>query len=214
MEILIFGIFLAAILSLDITHAFQTLISQPIFASVVLGLIWGHPEVGLIMGIVFELIFLRILPVGGNAFPENNMAAMTATIIMIALIRENPQLFNQYLILVIPFGFLHSYIGMKVTVYHRKWNNHFLNKIKQISQDRIVNSAFFIKIIIASMVHFVASMFLSGLILAIIFYQLVLKLNGYWISLLPDIPPIFWIIVFSVLGIITISPIYLKRENG
>lgn len=53
-----------ALLSLDRTAAFQTMVSRPIVAAPLIGLILGSPWTGLLSGIALELLFIGDPPVG------------------------------------------------------------------------------------------------------------------------------------------------------
>lgn len=68
-----------AIVYLDTTAAFQFMVCQPIIACPVYGIIAGRPEVGLFFGLIFQLLWLRALPIGAARFPEGNLGALVAT---------------------------------------------------------------------------------------------------------------------------------------
>lgn len=212
MEVIFIGIFIASIVALDTTHAFQIQISQPIFACTLLGIIFNQPEIGIAMGIIFELVYLNILPIGGNAFPENNMAAMSATILLISLVKGNPEFASYYWIIAIGMGLILAYVDMKITVYHRHWNSRFLLKLESESQSKILSSRDFIKIIIFSMIHYVFFMFLINLILVLGIYLIVEEGIGSRIGLLPEIPFFFWVLVFSIMGITSLYTNYFRKN--
>jgi len=72
-------ILMAGIVSMDTTSGPQILVSEPIVSCSVLGLLFGSPETGLLLGIMFQLLWLGYLPLGGTLFTDNNMAAYIAT---------------------------------------------------------------------------------------------------------------------------------------
>lgn len=61
---------LASLLELDTTYAFQTLVSRPIIAGPIFGLITGDVMAGVQVGIFAELLFSDISPLGGIIPPS------------------------------------------------------------------------------------------------------------------------------------------------
>jgi PTS system mannose-specific IIC component len=64
---------------LDTTAVAQLMICQPLIACPLWGLITGHPNIGLLFGTVFQLLWLGSLPIGATKFPEGNVGALIAT---------------------------------------------------------------------------------------------------------------------------------------
>lgn len=67
------------IVALDTTSGPQLMISEPIVSCSLLGVIFGAPETGLMLGILFQLLWLGYLPLGGTLFTDNSMAAYIST---------------------------------------------------------------------------------------------------------------------------------------
>ena len=63
---------------MDTTAAFQFMISHPIVACGVVGLILGNFPLGFMVGIVLELIWLNEIPTGSAKFSEGNVGATVA----------------------------------------------------------------------------------------------------------------------------------------
>ena len=63
MELILISVFIS-ILALDITIAFQVLISSPIFAGPLLGWLLGDVWLGFEMGFLFQLLWLSKIPAG------------------------------------------------------------------------------------------------------------------------------------------------------
>lgn len=61
---------LGALLGLDVVSFPQAMISRPIVAATLAGAFIGHPEAGLLIGVVLELIALDTLPFGASRYPE------------------------------------------------------------------------------------------------------------------------------------------------
>ncbi|HEY3295830.1 MAG TPA: PTS sugar transporter subunit IIC [bacterium] len=68
-----------AFVYLDTTAVAQFMISQPLIACPLWGLLVGRPEVGLFFGVAFQLIWLGSLPIGAAKIPEGNVGALIAT---------------------------------------------------------------------------------------------------------------------------------------
>jgi mannose/fructose/N-acetylgalactosamine-specific phosphotransferase system component IIC len=68
-----------AVVYLDTTAVAQFMISQPLIACPIWGLLVGRPEIGIFFGVAFQLIWLGSLPIGAAKFPEGNVGALVAT---------------------------------------------------------------------------------------------------------------------------------------
>lgn len=67
------------VIALDRTAAFQVMVSRPIVAAPVMGLLLGHPLTGLLVGLLLELIWISRLPLGGFIPPNECLGALLAT---------------------------------------------------------------------------------------------------------------------------------------
>ncbi len=79
MELFPVIIILAGIVATDTTAGPQLMISEPIVTCTALGMLFGRPELGIMLGILFQLLWLAYLPLGAVRFTDNNMAAYIAT---------------------------------------------------------------------------------------------------------------------------------------
>ena len=75
-EILFTIALLGAIIGLDVVSFPQAMISRPIVAATVSGLMLGNPAGGLLVGATLELIALETLPVGASRYPEWGSASV------------------------------------------------------------------------------------------------------------------------------------------
>lgn len=66
------------LVGLDLVSVAQVMISRPLVAGTVAGLLVGDPEAGLRLGVVFELFQFDILPVGAARYPEYGPATVAA----------------------------------------------------------------------------------------------------------------------------------------
>lgn len=63
---------------LDGTSVIQAMISRPIVAALVTGMIVGHPAEALMIGVTLEIFSLVILPIGAARYPESGVGAVVA----------------------------------------------------------------------------------------------------------------------------------------
>jgi mannose/fructose/N-acetylgalactosamine-specific phosphotransferase system component IIC len=90
--------FLGGLVGLDTTAAWQVLFSHPLIACSLLGAAFGEPQLGLFFGIIFELVWLYDVPVGGARFPEGSLGSFVG--LMIALsIMHNGAISESWLVL-------------------------------------------------------------------------------------------------------------------
>ena len=64
---------------LDATAFAQVMVSRPLVAAPVMGLLLGRPLEGVAVGVLLELFALVILPIGAARYPEAGTAAVAAT---------------------------------------------------------------------------------------------------------------------------------------
>ena len=67
---------LGAIVGLDVVSFPQAMISRPIVAATISGIVLGQPAGGLLVGATLELIALETLPVGASRYPEWGSASV------------------------------------------------------------------------------------------------------------------------------------------
>jgi PTS system mannose-specific IIC component len=66
------------VVGLDATSAVQSMVSRPLVAATVTGLIIGEPAEAVLVGIILELFSLVILPIGAARYPESGTGAVAA----------------------------------------------------------------------------------------------------------------------------------------
>jgi mannose/fructose/N-acetylgalactosamine-specific phosphotransferase system component IIC len=162
-------------LSLDITIAFQMLISSPIFACPLIGWMLGDVWVGFEIGFLFQLLWLGRIPAGAYIVPEGNIATMIATVIV--LMSQDIGFPNSALVLAFFELIIVSYLGAVLTLFYRKINGKIFNlMIKEIQQ---VHFLVLLLLDIGSMVIYLLSVF--------IFTFVILKVS---LQFLPYIIPV------------------------
>jgi len=66
------------LVGLDMASLAQTMVSRPLVAGFVAGLIVGDPGGGLLMGVLLEFFALEVLPVGAARYPDYGLGAVVA----------------------------------------------------------------------------------------------------------------------------------------
>lgn len=130
MELILISLFIS-VLALDITIAFQVLLSSPIFAGPLLGWLLGDVWLGFEIGFLFQLLWLSKIPAGAFIVPEGNIASMIA--VGLVLLLKEVGFPNTTLVLVFIEAIIISYIGALLTLFYRKLNGKILNlMIKEV----------------------------------------------------------------------------------
>ncbi len=148
-----------SIISLDITIAFQVLISSPIFACPIIGWVMGDIWMGFEMGFLFQLLWLGRIPAGASIVPEGNIATMIATVLFLA--HQDAGFPNSALVVVFISAIIISYLGALLTLIYRKFNGKILNIMKK----EVQNIHFPVLILLegGSMLMYIFSVFLFTL---------------------------------------------------
>lgn len=107
---LILILLVGGLVVLDKTEAFQTMFSQPLTIGPVVGLLLGDLSAGLKIGILLQLAYLWVMPIGTAAFPDSSVGAVVGCCGFVVLSRLFPHRPGLILLLIvffsIPFGLL------------------------------------------------------------------------------------------------------------
>ena len=68
------------LVGLDLACVAQTMISRPLVAGTIAGLIVGDPNAGIVMGVILELFALEVMPVGAVRYPDYGLGAVAAVV--------------------------------------------------------------------------------------------------------------------------------------
>ena len=173
MEHLLLIAIIIGFLSLDTTIAFQVLLAQPVFACPIIGWVMGDPLTGFYIGMLMQMLWLSDMPMGAITPPEGNIASMIATVLMVQF--RDVAMPNTLLTLIILIVVLLSYLGARLTIQDRRWNEFFLEKTLQAAEHAGIKEIAFWNII------------------AIIIYFVVMVLFA-WVSLILLIPIVKWVL--------------------
>ncbi len=114
--------FFGGIIAIDTAAAWQIMISQPIVSCTIIGLIFGQPEIGILVGILLELPWLINIPSGGAHGSEGNLGAVVAAALSSYLFSRNINTDNIIIIFSIIYCMGISRIGSLLVDLLRKVN--------------------------------------------------------------------------------------------
>lgn len=111
---------LGGVMAVDGTSLGQFMISRPLVAASLGGLVVGNPIAGLFAGALLELIHLNVLPIGGVGFPETGPAGVVAG--AAAATSATPG----GLALAVGLGIVWAMLGGATVTLQRRLNGHFV----------------------------------------------------------------------------------------
>lgn len=123
-----FILFLSGLVALDTTAVGQILLSQPLFSCPLLGFCLGDLQTGVYIGLLMELLWLKLVPIGGAIFYEGNIGSFTTTGVAILSLRTILDQTGLVLLFSIIYGFSISYLGGQFTIIIRKLTQLIVNK--------------------------------------------------------------------------------------
>jgi len=115
---------LGGVLALDRTALFQTMSSRPLVGATAAGYLMGAPALGLLAGLLLELVWLMDLPVGSSVPPDETLSGVLAAVFAVAA----PQGWSPEaraaagVLLAVPVGLW----GRRLDVAVRHWNGDLL----------------------------------------------------------------------------------------
>lgn len=123
------GALISLICGLDRVAMLQIMISRPIVAAPLVGLVLGEPLVGLQIGVMVELLWLARLPVGAAIPPDDTQVAIASSVLAITLGRalntSGMELLLLCLLVAIPLGKIGQYFDR----YARQYNVRLAKRV-------------------------------------------------------------------------------------
>jgi mannose/fructose/N-acetylgalactosamine-specific phosphotransferase system component IIC len=159
-------IILGGIVSADTTAGPQVMISEPLVSCTLLGLLFGQPGTGVLLGILFQLLWLGYLPLGAVRFTDHDMAAFIATASLLAAVKVYRLGENSTGAAILPamlYGIIIGSVGLRLTDLIRRRSSILTEQmISLIESGRKANIAFW---------HFkgMGATFLKGAGMALVF---------------------------------------------
>jgi mannose/fructose/N-acetylgalactosamine-specific phosphotransferase system component IIC len=109
---------LGGFVGLDSTSFPQIMISRPLVAGALTGLLLGRPMEGMAIGAILEIFDLAVLPIGAARYPESGTATVAATVAFLATgaVAEA----TAALLLAVVFGLAWERVSGASVVLHRR----------------------------------------------------------------------------------------------
>lgn len=123
-ELIIISI-VGGIVAIDTTASWQAMISQPLVACTAIGIIFGQPKLGFMIGILLELPWLTEIPAGGSHVSEGNVGSLVAAGLSIHLVQHQVNSVNIAVVFSILYGLWVTWIGGKLVKSMRRTNVMF-----------------------------------------------------------------------------------------
>ncbi|MFC1538221.1 PTS sugar transporter subunit IIC [Candidatus Latescibacterota bacterium] len=199
------------IVAVDTTSGPQILISEPIVSCSLLGILFGAPETGLMIGILFQLLWLGYLPLGGTVFTDSNLAAYISTAaIFIAsdFFDLSGTSMKAALIPAMLFSVIIGIIGLHIHSYEQQLNGERNDRIISCIENGEISSILFLH----SMG--IATAFLKGVLMTVIFIPAGAILCGI-VSYLPfSLLKVMSQTSMVIIGTVTASAIAFYHTKG
>lgn len=115
-------VLLGGIVSMDMTSGPQFMVSEPLVSCTLLGILFGMPVTGVLLGILFQLLWLGYMPLGAVRFIDHVMAAFIAASSLMASARvfEMDEVHVRAgLLPVMLFGLLAGSVGLRLNDFIR-----------------------------------------------------------------------------------------------
>ena len=135
---------LLGFLSLDVTAVGQFMVSRPIVVGPLVGLVTGHPDLGLAMGALIELLWIADVPVGAHLPMDLCMLTGISVAFTCELVGRgaNPESATTYALgIAIPLALLSTEAELVLRKFHVRWM-HFAQRMAlggQVKTFELVN---------------------------------------------------------------------------
>lgn len=120
---------------LDGTSFPQAMISRPLIAGTVTGLLFGRPIEGAVVGFLIEVFALTTLPIGAAQYPESGTAAVAATTAYMAAAPAG--LHPGYLVLALIFALGWERVTALTVVLHRRATGRMLIRTRAVDAGKL-----------------------------------------------------------------------------
>jgi mannose/fructose/N-acetylgalactosamine-specific phosphotransferase system component IIC len=127
-EEIILIMILGGLAALDKTEAYQTMFSQPLVIGSIVGFFLKDFSTGVKMGILFQLAYLWVIPLGTAIFPDSTIGGIVGTFGFIALSRFFPQRADLVLFFILLYVILFSLFAGWTLIRQRKLNLKLIRK--------------------------------------------------------------------------------------
>ena len=113
---------------MDKTEAFQSMFSQPLVACAIVGLLLDDLPGGVSAGILFQLIYLWVMPIGAATFPDPAVGSVMGSAGYCILRGSSPDNPGSVLLLILAFAVPFSWLAGWTLIKQRQLNSRLLIK--------------------------------------------------------------------------------------
>jgi len=128
MEEIILATILGGIAALDKTEAYQTMLSQPLVLGAIVGFFLNDLHAGIKIGILIQLIYLWVLPIGTAIFPDPTIGGIVGTFGFITLLRSFPDRSSSVLFFILIYIVVFSLFAGWTLIKQRELNLKLIRK--------------------------------------------------------------------------------------
>ena len=156
-EILLVSLW-GGVVATDTTAVLQIMISRPMVACSVIGLILGNFQLGFTIGVILELLYISELPVGGAHFAESNVGSVAAAAIAVLTARQVPDRVDLIIVSVLLLAVFISWLGGWLVILMRHINSMVYCSIldKKLVTPMHINAGQLIGIMLAFLLGFLS----------------------------------------------------------
>jgi mannose/fructose/N-acetylgalactosamine-specific phosphotransferase system component IIC len=120
--------FFGGLVALDNTEAFQTMFSQPLVIGPVVGFMLGDVSCGLKIGILLQLMYIWVMPIGTATFPDPATGSVVGSCGFVILTDLFPDRTNLILLVILIFVVFYSIFAGWTLIKQRQFNSKLLPK--------------------------------------------------------------------------------------
>jgi mannose/fructose/N-acetylgalactosamine-specific phosphotransferase system component IIC len=117
---------LGGLVALDSTEAFQTMFSQPLVIGPLVGFLLGDVSCGLKIGILLQLMYIWVMPIGTATFPDPATGSVVGSCGFIILSGLFPDRFNLILLVILIFVVFFNLFAGWTLIKQRQLNSKLL----------------------------------------------------------------------------------------
>ena len=128
-EEIIFITILGGLAALDKTEAYQTNLSQPLVIGLIVGFLLNDLHAGIKIGILIQLIYLWVLPMGTAIFPDPAIGGIVGTFGFIVLLRSFPDRTDSVLLFTLLYTIVFTLFAGWTLIRQRQLNLKLIRKV-------------------------------------------------------------------------------------
>lgn len=185
---------LGGVIALD-KSAFRMLAGEPLVICTAAGAYLGELEIGLMMGMIWQLIWMGELPIGAAVIHDGSTGALVSTCIYIKFVQNSGQLAQLLFALALFIGVVSAYMGGSFISDKRNFHNRYLNIMDKFAKE--VRPAGVESVFIVGM----AEQFLSGAFFASFLCFIFSTLLNFTLHRVP----VYWDSLFCSMAAITMG---------